>query len=107
MPKEVKVKASSEPPLPVDYQHAELRRLASATEVEKPARVPLRPLQKPGVRNKASAEQATLQSKGANSLPVSDYPLKEGPTAANSVDARERSQVGNRAKSRVRAGSDS
>ena len=106
MPKVVNVKASPEPPLPVDCQQAGLSKQASATDVEKSVGAPLRPLQKRRSRQKASAEQATLQSKGANSLPVSDYPLKEGPTAANSVDAREQSQVGNRARSRVRAGSD-
>lgn len=98
MPKKVNVKASAEPPLPVDYQLAEMRRQAPATAVENSVHAPLHPLQKDEVRTKASVEQATLQSRGANSLPVSDYPLKEGPTTANSVDVRERSRVGKKAK---------
>ena len=48
------------------------------------------PLEKEHVRRKASADQATLQEKGSNALPVSDYPLKIGPITENNVDRRER-----------------
>jgi hypothetical protein len=47
-------------------------------------------LEKPAVRRKAHAEQSTLQEAGADALPVSDYPLKVGAVAPNSIDARER-----------------
>lgn len=81
------VKASPEPPLPAGQDPH-----ATAKDIEQPASNATRQLEKPRVRRKARADQATLQEKGPNALPVSDYPLKEGPSAANSVDLRERTR---------------
>ncbi|MEQ1518020.1 MAG: hypothetical protein ABL931_16190 [Usitatibacteraceae bacterium] len=50
-------------------------------------------LEKPAVRRKALAEQSILQKAGADALPVSDYPLKVGAVAPNSIDARERARA--------------
>lgn len=51
------------------------------------------PMEKLHVRRKASADQATLQDKGSDALPVSDYPLKTGPITENNIDRRERKRL--------------
>ena len=55
-------------------------------------------LKKPRVRSKAQADQVTLLEEGPNALPVSDYPLKKGPSAANSVDVQEQTRLRARRK---------
>ena len=90
-----KVKASAEPPLPVAPAPHD-----AAVDIAQPASNATRQLEKPRVRQKAGADQATLQEKGADALPVSDYPLKKGPLAANTLDRRERA----RARTRTRSG---
>ena len=45
------------------------------------------------VRIKAQADQTTIQEEGADALPVSDYPLKHGPLAANAIDLQQRSRL--------------
>lgn len=73
--------------------------LADKQEVhENPAGNATRQLEKPRVRNKAQMDQVTLQEEGPNALPVSDYPLKKGPTAANSVDVEEQKRLRARRK---------
>ena len=62
--------------------------------IQQPASNATRQLEKPRVRRKARADQATLLEMGPNALPVSDYPLKEGPVAANRLDRRERLRSG-------------
>lgn len=64
-----------------------------ADEVQRTAGNATRQLDKPGVRRKAHADQATLQDEGTNALPVSDYPLKVGSVAPNSIDAREQKRL--------------
>ena len=59
---------------------------------EQPASNATQPLDKPRERIKAHADQATIQEMGSNALPVSDYPLKKGPVAANTIDLQERSR---------------
>lgn len=93
-----KVKASPEPPLPVAPGPHD-----AVVDIAQPASNATRQLEKPRVRQKASADQSILQEKGADALPVSDYPLKEGPLAANTLDRRERSRA--RARTRTRSGS--
>ena len=84
MKSKTRVKASAEPPLPTAST------LQDTTDgVAQPESNASQPLEKSRVRQKASADQATLQDKGADALPVSDYPLKVGP-AANTLDRRER-----------------
>lgn len=85
-----RVKASPEPPLPPSLPSP-----GAAAETEQPESNATRQLEKPGVRRKASADQAILQEKGPDALPVSDYPQKEGPVAANTIDQRERKRSGN------------
>ena len=87
MTKKPNVKASAEPPL------APSPNLQAKQEVdENPAGNATRQLEKPRVRSKAQADQVTLLEEGPNALPVSDYPLKKGPTAANSVDVQEQAR---------------
>ena len=76
--------ASPEPPLSASPELP-----AGSGDITHPAGNASRLLEKPRVRSKAHADQATLQAKGPNALPVSDYPLKKGPVAANSLDLRE------------------
>ena len=64
----------------------------STNDAEQPAGNASQPLAKLRVRIKAHADQETIQEKGADALPVSDYPLKQGPLAANAVDLREQSR---------------
>lgn len=66
---------------------------AVTKDVERPAGNASHPLEKSRVRMTAHTDQVTLQEKGADALPVSDYPLKQGPTAANAVDLRQRSRL--------------
>jgi hypothetical protein len=49
---------------------------------------PTRPLDHPPARRKARQEQDTLQDDGPNALPVSDFPLKRRPPAANPADRK-------------------
>ena len=79
-----KIKASPEPPLPA---HTNLH--GADTHIDKPAGNGSQPLEKLRVRHEAGEDQATLQDKGADALPVSDYPLKTGPLAANKQDLRQ------------------
>ena len=65
---------------------------AAINDVARPAGNASHPLEKSRVRMTAYADQVTLQEKGADALPVSDYPLKQGPVAANAVDLRQRSR---------------
>jgi len=65
---------------------------AHTGDVERSASNASHPLDKSRLRIKAYADQVTLQEKGADALPVSDYPLKQGPLAANAVDLRQRSR---------------
>ena len=62
------------------------------TNVEQPASNATKPLQKRRARANAQTDQTILQEKGPNALPVSDYPLKQGPVAANSLDVREQAK---------------
>ena len=68
------------------------------SNVEQPASNATKPLQKRRARANAQTDRSTLQEKGPNALPVSDYPLKTGPVAANSLDVQEQ------AKSRLKQG---
>ena len=95
MAPKVKVKASPEPQIPV--KPVQQTPAANA----QPASNATRQLEKRQVHQKASADQSILQEKGSDALPVSDYPLKAGPTAANTLDQRER------ARTRTRSGSSS
>ena len=70
-------------------------RLGAAAETDQPESNATRQLEKPRVRRKARADQAILQEKGPDALPVSDYPQKEGPVAANTIDQQERKRSGN------------
>ena len=85
-------KFSAKPPLaPSD--------LSAEQEVrENPAGNATRQLEKPRVRSKAQMDQVTLLEEGPNALPVSDYPLKKGPSAANSVDVQEQTRLRARRK---------
>lgn len=85
-----RVKASPEPPLPPS-----LPSTGAAAEADHPESNASRQLEKPRVRRKARADQAILQEKGPDALPVSDYPQKEGPVAANTIDQQERKRSGN------------
>lgn len=90
MKSKTRIKASAEPSLPATPASQ------VATEaISQPAGNASQPMAKSAVRQKASADQATLQAKGADALPVSDYPLKVGP-AANTLDrdARVRGRTG-------------
>ena len=84
MKSKTRVKASAEPPLPTASVPQD-----TTDRVAQPESNASQPLEKSRVRQKASADQATLQDKGADALPVSDYPLKVG-SAANTLDRRER-----------------
>lgn len=77
------VTASPEPLLPTEHDSL------GAENIEQPASNATQPLAKARVRRKAGTDQALLLEKGPNALPVSDYPLKKGPLAANSIDAKE------------------
>lgn len=88
MQSKTRTKASAEPSLPATPA-------SHATEaVIQPASNASQPLEKSRVRQKATADQATIQRDGADALPVSDYPLKAGP-AANTLDRRERLRARN------------
>lgn len=65
----------------------------AAEDVAQPESNATRQLEKPRVRRKASADQAILQDEGPDALPVSDYPLKVGPVAANSLDRIEQTRA--------------
>lgn len=87
MKSKTRIKASAEPSLPATPA------LKAATDaVAQPASNASKPLEKSRVRQTASADQATLQAKGADALPVSDYPLKVG-VAANTLDRHERART--------------
>ena len=88
------VKASPEPPLSNGPQPH-----LSDNAIAHPASNATRQLDKPRVRRKAGDEQAVLQQKGANALPVSDYPLRKGPLAGNSIDLQEQARSRTRLKS--------
>ena len=89
MTRKTNVKASPEPALPpVSVLHS------TTGGAEQPASNASHPLEKQRVRIKAHTDQATIQEEGADALPVSDYPLKHGPLAANPVDVRQRSRLG-------------
>ena len=62
-------------------------------DAARPASNASKPMEKSRVRIKAQADQAIIQEQGADALPVSDYPLKQGPMAANAVDLRQRSRA--------------
>ena len=89
------VKASPEPPLPAGPAPHH-----GVDDIKLPASNATRQLEKPRVRSKAHADQARLQDKGPNALPVSDYPLKKGPLAANSIDLQEQA----RSRARLKQG---
>lgn len=87
MTRKINVKASPEPALrPISALH-------SSSGTDQPASNASHPLEKQRVRNKAHTDQAIMQEEGADALPVSDYPLKHGPLAANPVDLRQRSRM--------------
>ena len=87
------VNASPTPPLPAAPDlHA------GVDDAAQPASNASKPLEKPRVRSRAHVDQATLQEKGANALPVSDYPLKKGPVAANTLDLQEQARSRERLK---------
>ncbi len=65
---------------------------AAINDVARPAGNASHPLEKSRARMTAHTDQVTLQEKGADALPVSDYPLKQGPVAANAVDLKQRSR---------------
>ena len=71
------------------------------SNVDQPASNATKPLQKRRVRAIAQTDQTLLQEEGPNALPVSDYPLKKGPVAANSLDVQE--QAKSRAKVKAKA----
>ena len=88
MTSKTNVKASPEPALPP------ISELNSATSgAEQPASNASHPLEKQRVRIKAHSDQATIQEVGADAMPVSDYPLKQGPLAANAVDLRQQARL--------------
>ncbi|MEO8384380.1 MAG: hypothetical protein ABI583_04005 [Betaproteobacteria bacterium] len=87
MEKKTRLRATADAALKKDSSPA-----ADTPEVEKPASNPSQPLGKPPVRVKAHVDQTTIQEKGADALPVSDYPLKRGPSAANALDLQEQSR---------------
>ena len=87
MPIPTNTKASPEPPLPAGVNPHD-----ADTDIVKPASNATHQLEKPRVRRKAHEDQTTLLEKGANALPVSDYPLKTGLVAANNVDLRQRAR---------------
>ena len=87
MAKKTPVTASPQPPLP-PTAHAH----TDASNVDQPASNATKPLQKRRVRANAQTDQTILQEKGPNALPVSDYPLKKGPLAANSLDLQEQAR---------------
>ena len=62
------------------------------SNVEQPASNATKPLQKRRTRANAQTDQTILQENGPNALPVSDYPLKTGPVAANSLDVQEQAK---------------
>ena len=80
-------------PLKVPLFPSEPTPHTAATDVVQPESNATRQLEKPRVRRKASADQAILQDKGPDALPVSDYPLKVGPVAANSLDRIEQTRA--------------
>ena len=82
-----KVKASPEPPLPAAPAPHD-----AAVDIAQPASNATRQLEKPRVRQKASADQSILQEKGADALPVSDYPLKEGSCGEHTGSPRTRTR---------------
>ena len=87
MIRKTSVKASPEPALtPVSELHS------ANSGAEQPASNASHPLEKQRVRIKAHSDQATIQEVGADALPVSDYPLKQGPLAANAVDLRQQAR---------------
>ena len=87
MIRKTNVKASPEPALtPVSELHS------ANDSAEQPAGNASHPLEKQRVRIKAHSDQTTIQEDGADALPVSDYPLKQGPLAANAVDLRQRAR---------------
>jgi hypothetical protein len=88
MMKKTIVQASPKGLLPVD---SDLR--AGADRDAQSASNASQPLEKPRDRIKAHVDQATIQEMGANALPVSDYPLKKGPVAANTLDLQERGRA--------------
>ena len=71
------------------------------SNVEQPASNATKPLQKRRVRANAQTDQTILQEKGPNALPVSDYPLKTGPVAANSLDVQEQAKSRAAAKGKI------
>lgn len=77
---------------------AELNPGGVVKDIAQPASNATRQLEKPQVRRKASADQAILQNEGSNALPVSDYPLKVGLVATNSLDRIEQSRAALRQK---------
>ncbi len=87
------IKASPEPILPAMLDSHE-----DGENIQHPASNATQPLAKARVRRKAGTDQALLLEKGPNALPVSDYPLKKGPLAANSLDLEEQART--RARSR-------
>ena len=96
MAKKTPVMASPQPPLPpTAFVNTD------ENNVEQPASNATKPLQKRRVRANAQTDQSILQEKGANALPVSDYPLKKGPVAANSLDLQEQARSGAMAKGKV------
>ena len=92
MTRKTNVKASPEPTLPPS---PELHSAAQTAEqpAEHPAGNASQPMAKQRVRIKAQADQTTIQEEGADALPVSDYPLKHGPLAANAIDLQQRSRL--------------
>ena len=65
---------------------------SAINDIARPGGNASHPLEKSRVRMTAYTDQVMLQDKGADALPVSDYPLKQGPVAANAVDSRQRSR---------------
>lgn len=82
------IKASPEPPLPTSHDSHD-----GGENIEQPGSNATQPLAKARVRRKAGTDQALLLEKGPNALPVSDYPLKRGPLAANSLDLQEQART--------------
>ena len=88
MTRKTNVKASPEPTLPPSPEPH-----SAAQNAEHPAGNASQPMAKHRVRIKAQADQTTIQEEGADALPVSDYPLKHGPLAANAIDLQQRSRL--------------
>ena len=87
MAKKTPVTASPQPPLsPAAYVNTD------ESNVDHPASNATKPLQKRRVRANAQTDQAILQERGPNALPVSDYPLKKGPVAGNSLDLEQQAR---------------